>query len=607
MIFGFPSQVSLLARPLEGFIREAFAGTDPHAPRLRGFYLTSGTQEGTPIDRLVGSMAQTFGIERPAPLGYGIAPQPYFLTRMLRQVIFGEAGLVARDSHFERRERWIGQAAWGAATLAVLLLGGLWWVSFNGNAERSLAVRKELRSYAQATRNLDAGEVASTELDLRAILAPLDQLRAMPAGYEQRGGDDPWTMEAGLSQRDRTEQYAVTAYERALYRLLLPRLVLAMERNLRAQINDPDYVFEALKVYLLLGQRETLYREDEDTTEMDKALIHAWLDLDWQGRYGEAERARLHDHLAALLAMEPEPQARALALDGNLVQSARATLTQLPLSRRGYALFSESEVIASLPTWRASDHLGPNAAIFRRRSGQPLDQGIPGQFTYHAFHQLVLDEIDLAAADVAAEYWVLGQAQGMDDQQFDALVGNIRNLYYNDYMQNWDRFLADVTLKPVTDLDDALNTILILSQEGSSPLQLLVSAVTDEVSLTVPPPAEEAEGEGGNSALSGALAKQGAKLAKKVAGPAAGKALRLAKLAAKGKGGGAAAAAPVAVPGQPVEAHFAYLKDLVQGVAGAPPALAGAISFARQCLQPAAERARRQAERPAAAGRHRSA
>src|SRR5918996_3942706 len=98
LTFGFPSQVSLLARPLESFIREAFGADDEYAPRLRGFYLTSGTQEGTPIDRLVGSMAQTFGIQRPAPLGYGIAPKPYFLTRLLRQVIFGEAGLVTHDS-----------------------------------------------------------------------------------------------------------------------------------------------------------------------------------------------------------------------------------------------------------------------------------------------------------------------------------------------------------------------------------------------------------------------------------------------------------------------------------------------------------------------------
>jgi type VI secretion system protein ImpL len=582
LIFGFPSQVALLGRPLESFIREAFTLEEPHAPRPRGFYLTSGTQEGTPIDRLVGSMAQTFGIERPPPLGYNVAPKPFFLTRLLRQVVFGEAGLVARDSLYERRERWTGQAAWGAAAVGVLAIGGLWWSSFEGNAERSLTVRKELRSFAQATGTLDAEEVPGTALDLRAVLPPLDALRALPAGYAERGGDDPWLMEAGLSQRDRLEQYGVTAYQRALYRLLLPRLVLRQERDIRAQINDPDYIFEALKVYLLLGQRETLYREDEATTEEDKALVHAWLDLDWQRQYSEAERARLHDHLAALLEMEPETEARAIALDGNLVQTARATLTRLPLSRRAYQLFSESETVAALPAWRAGAHVGPNAAIFRRRSGAPLDQGIPGQFTYDAFHQVVLDEIDLIAADVASEYWVLGQAQPMDDAQFDALVGNIRNLYYNDYIQTWDRFLADVTLKPVTGLDDALNTILVLSQEGSSPLQLLVTSVVRETSLTVPPPEPEPEAEEGEGgALGGAVAKQAAKMAKKVAGPAAGKAARLAKLAMKKQGGagaGGAAGAPAAVPGEPVEAHFAYLKDLAQGVAGAPPALTGALA-----------------------------
>jgi type VI secretion system protein ImpL len=168
----------------------------------------------------------------------------------------------------------------------------------------------------------------------------------------------------------------------------------------------------------------------------------------------------------------------------------------------------------------------------------------------------------------------------MDDAQFDALVGNIRNLHYNDYIQTWDRFLADVTLEQVTGLDDALNTLLILSQEGSSPLQLLMSSVVRETGLTVPPPEPEAEAEAEGSALGGALAKQAAKVAKKVAGPVAGKAARLAKLALKkqDQGGGAAAGAPVAVPGEPVAAHFAYLKDLVQGVAGAPPALTGALS-----------------------------
>ena len=33
---------------------------------LRGFYFTSGTQEGTPIDQAIGSMARAFGAEEAA-------------------------------------------------------------------------------------------------------------------------------------------------------------------------------------------------------------------------------------------------------------------------------------------------------------------------------------------------------------------------------------------------------------------------------------------------------------------------------------------------------------------------------------------------------------
>ena len=63
-IAGFPAQVASLQAPLAEFIGEAFGGSrlDP-APFLRGVYLTSGTQEGTPIDRLTGAMARSFGID----------------------------------------------------------------------------------------------------------------------------------------------------------------------------------------------------------------------------------------------------------------------------------------------------------------------------------------------------------------------------------------------------------------------------------------------------------------------------------------------------------------------------------------------------------------
>ncbi|MGI9418971.1 MAG: type VI secretion system membrane subunit TssM [Geminicoccaceae bacterium] len=583
LIFDFPSQVSLLADPLERFVAEAFAPEEwKQSPRLRGFYMTSGTQEGTPVDQLVAALSDNFGIQRPAPLGFAVAPRPFFLSRLLQQVIFGEAGLVARDSRYERRERWISQAAFAAAGVGVLLISGLWWWSYSANAERSVEARRHLRAYDDAAKGIDTPEVLSNDIDVSRALPALDALRQMPAGADQAGEPDPWSFGFGLSQRSRMESYADAAYERGLYRLLLPRLLQRLEGDLRGRINDPDYVYEALKVYLLLGQRQTLYREDEETTSADKGFVQTWFDLDFEQSYTSADLDRLNQHVAALLEIPPEIESHQIALDGQLIGAARATLTKLPPSRRAYQLLSESEAVATLPGWKASAHLGNNPSLFQRRSGAPLDPAVDGRFTYDAFHDVVLDEIDAVAADVDAEYWVLGKQIQMSDQQFDQLVREIRNLYYNDYIRSWDRFLADVTLRPLGDLDDTMGAILDLKQPGTSPLQLLMQSVVREVSLTVPPPEPEEEGEeGGGGAGNKKLAKLGLKAAKKIGGPAVGKAARLAKLAKRkgGSGGAGGGQAAIALPGQPVETHFAYLKDLVQGgEGGGTPGLTNAMT-----------------------------
>ena len=67
LIAGFPTQIATLAQPLQGFLVEAFGGSrlDP-APLLRGVYFASGTQEGSPIDRLTGVMIARLR-SRPAP------------------------------------------------------------------------------------------------------------------------------------------------------------------------------------------------------------------------------------------------------------------------------------------------------------------------------------------------------------------------------------------------------------------------------------------------------------------------------------------------------------------------------------------------------------
>ena len=105
MIAGFPAQIASLEQPLTAFIQEAFGGSRlERAPMLRGVYFTSGTQEGTPIDRLTGSLSRAFGLDqRRLPSLRPEQGKSYFLGGLLRNVIFGEALLVSEPPKAARR------------------------------------------------------------------------------------------------------------------------------------------------------------------------------------------------------------------------------------------------------------------------------------------------------------------------------------------------------------------------------------------------------------------------------------------------------------------------------------------------------------------------
>jgi type VI secretion system protein ImpL len=118
-IFGFPQQLASLKDSLTSFIAEAFGGTRfDQRSWLRGVYFTSGTQEGTPIDRLLGALGRAYAVAPAVSSGKGKA---YFLERLLRDVIFAEAGLAGVNRKLEWRKAALQTAAYaGLALIAVL-------------------------------------------------------------------------------------------------------------------------------------------------------------------------------------------------------------------------------------------------------------------------------------------------------------------------------------------------------------------------------------------------------------------------------------------------------------------------------------------------------
>jgi type VI secretion system protein ImpL len=544
-IFAFPQEFAALQPVLADFLRLVFSGggSVEVAPRVRGIYFTSGTQEGSPIDRVMGALASSFGIgARSAAMAPGRG-KSYFLHRLLKDVVFAERGLGASNPVAEQRRHVLRLSAMGGmAVLAVVVALG-WAVSRARNLDHAAQVAERLPALRLAVEGLPPPAGA----DVALLPQPLASVRDA-AQLEGFALDAPPLLHGlGLYQGDKLDAGAQIAYQRLLEKALLPRVARRLEERLRAANKDNlENAYEALKSYLMLHLPE----------RFDAEALKAWIGVDWDANYGRMapeQRAQLDAHLAAALALGP-PKA-VLAKDENLVASVREMLAAYPLEYRVYSRIKRSYKPGSVADFTAAGAAGPNAAqVFERRSAEPLSKGISGLYTRDGYRRLVLPAVAQATPQLAQEEgWVLGlksdPARLRDAALGSALTDKVRRLYFEDYIKTWDQYLDDVKLVKLNDPERALAVSRLLGAVDS-PLAGYLRGVTEQTRLVVP-------------------AEAGSPLAK-LAGQAKAEAARLAGAAPDAAGG---AGGPLE---RMVDDHFANIHRLVSGE---PPPLAETLKL----------------------------
>ncbi len=466
-IAAFPLQMASLEAPLAEFLGTAFGGTrlDP-APLLRGVYFTSGTQEGTPVDRLTGMLARTFGIDqRRAPSLRPVAGRSYFIGRTVREVILGEALLVSSSPRVRRRRlfwRAAGFSTVGIVTAAACLL---LWREHANNAGTIAQAQAAIDAYRGSLAALPLDPVRDD--DLARILPVLDAARALPGGGTAQDG---LADRLGIGQGDKLAVTDRLAYRHALERVLLPRLVWRLEGQMRSHLDRPDFLYEATRVYLMLGNDGPL----------DLNLVRDWMALDWNARYPgpvfEPMRTDLLRHLDALLA-GPLPT---VPLDGALVREARSTFSRVSPAERVYSRIRPGAAASAVPPWSPDLPLGGGGGdqLFTRISGRPLSDGIPGFYTAEGFRSVLLPALRSAARDVSDEAWVLGRQPDQDGPDgLQALEAGVIALYAADYIRLWDAMLDDLALEPFRNHADAVQKLYVMASPQSPLRDLLVSIV----------------------------------------------------------------------------------------------------------------------------------
>ncbi len=479
LIYGFPQQFGSLKELLGGFLGSVFTASRFHeTPMLRGVYFTSGTQEGSPIDRVMGALARRFGMERRVLPPQASSGRSYFLTRLLKEVVFAEQGLAGTNLKWERHRALL---KWGGYALLALVTVGLtaaWFVSYRNNGAYVAAVEAKV---AAVQKQVEALPTAATG-DVASLLPVLQSVQELSLAAEVGAGREPMSMGFGLFQGDKLAAAANNVYRRLLNEVFLQRLVFRLEEQLRGGSRDNlELLYEGLKAYLMLHQPE----------HFDADALKAWISADWESNLprdvGVDSRRALEGHLDALFARGAVSPP--LPADAGLIQATRTQLATLPLPQRVYSRLKRQGVGADIPEFTIANAGGPSTSlVFARASGDPLTKGVPGLFTYNGYHKAFRGAAEKVTLQLAQEEpWVMGitdrqQSRFTDPAGLLRLIDEVRRLYLDDYARIWEKYVGDIRLLSSGSLQKSIEMARILSAIDS-PMPPLVRAIVRETTL----------------------------------------------------------------------------------------------------------------------------
>ncbi len=466
-IQGFPQQMENLKDIALQFVQQTFAKNRyQYQPYLRGVYFTSGTQDGTPIDRLISSVSANFGFEREAMQArYGMG-KSFFLGQLFRGVIFPESELVGSNRKYETFIRWSQRGAYAGLALLAIIMITVWAGSFARNEAYVREVQAHISEF-----NAERSRLSVSADDLREMLPTLNALAKASTVYDKDA--HPWL--SGLGMYDgRVDAAADHAYGAQLKRLVLPRLLRTLEYRLR-QGNQGGDQYDNFTTYMMFNKVEY----------MDKPRAIAWFNAYWdESLQGQATlRNELKAHTAELINLDLPPA----ELNPQLVSSVRAQLLQVTVAQRVYSrLRSKPEYANRINLLNEFGESVRTSYVSSENVERRLM--LPVLFTKQAYEEVDLSPKSDLLASLVREKWVLSDDNSarVDFAQtdLDAISKDVKELYLADYRRSWENTFAALEIKPFEDIRQANDALLKFTDPVYSPLLAILKVSVANTALT---------------------------------------------------------------------------------------------------------------------------
>lgn len=466
-IQGFPQQVENLKSVIDSFVKQTFIKNRfQFQPYLRGIYFTSGTQDGTPIDRMMTAVSSNFGFNRENANMLQGQGKSFFLGNLFREVIFPEAELVGSNRKYEVLIKWAQRGAYATIAFCSIALLTIW----TGSISKHNSFMSEVETYI-GEFNAENKRLSQWNKDLRVVLPTLNALAKASIVYDQE--EHPWLSGMGLYDGN-VDDSANEAYEAQLRELFLPRIINYLEKQIQKGHQGGD-LYNSFRTYLMFYKVE----------QIDKQLISDWFVTDWeQNMQGEASRRKeLALHLGALLDLELKPY----KLNDRIVKQTRNTLLRVPVHNRIYSrIRTKPEYNQKVDVLNMFGDSVREAFSINERVEKALQ--LPYMFTKEGYENIDLSTDSPVISDIVNERWVLSDDKNTKvdfvKTDLDEISKKVKELYMADYIAHWKKAFDALSIAKFKSVRQAGEVLGNFTDPVYSPLLaiLQVSAANTQLS-----------------------------------------------------------------------------------------------------------------------------
>jgi type VI secretion system protein ImpL len=480
-VYVFPLEMRSAKQNLSYFIDQLFQ-PNPYQenPEFRGFYFTSGTQEGAPIDRVIQSIGRKFDL--PAQSAGGREPatetKSYFIRDLFTDVVIPDQYRVEQTSSSARRGRLVQAGTTAAAVLLLALFTlGLMQASWRSQAD----VRDVESAAAQVADVTWQGPSPVEDLErVDGLRQRIDELRV----YEE----DPPFLRWGLYRGGALLEPAETLYftkTRALLRRYFQALETQLNQGQRGPLDasaDRQALEDDLKAYLLLTTETDRLSEPVHRQFLTRHLAALTTEGSLPGSLGRlgSRGGQVEQQIDAFIGGLASGRVGGFEGRSGLIQRVQTRIYTPPTIANIYTRL-KNEAEASL-TPVTLDELVPRQyrSLF---AGEPT---VSGFFTQQGWEAYVRDRISEEGQLPEGVNWWMGQTEADVPaalQDRERVAEDLRERYFSEYAQAWTRLLRTLQY---TDSGGMRATSRALNQIGNpfdSPLLHLLARVTDQTTF----------------------------------------------------------------------------------------------------------------------------